>query len=35
MKIDKQLLDVLTALTKASPRLRMNRDLRNSSEDKS
>lgn len=35
MKIDKQLLDELTAQAKASPRLRMNRDLRNSPEDQS
>ena len=35
MNIDKQLLDVLTAQAKASPRLRMNYDLRNSSEDQS
>lgn len=30
MKIDKQLLDNLTAQAQASPRLRMNLDLRNS-----
>lgn len=35
MKIDKALMDDLTAQAKASPRLRMNRDLRNSPEDKS
>lgn len=35
MNIDKQLLDALTAQAKASPRLRMNYDLRNSSEDQS
>lgn len=35
MKIDKQLLDNLTQQAKASPRLRMNLDLRNSSEDTS
>ena len=35
MKIDKQLLDNLTAQAKASPRLRMNMDLRNSAEDSS
>lgn len=35
MKIDKTLLDSLTAQAKASPRLRMNYDLRNSSEDTS
>ena len=33
MIIDKQILDELTAQAKASPRLRMNYDLRNSSED--
>ena len=33
MKIDNILLDKLTAQAKASPRLRMNLDLRNSSED--
>ena len=33
MKIDNILLDKLTAQAKASPRLRMNMDLRNSSED--
>lgn len=33
MIIDKQILDDLTAQAKASPRLRMNYDLRNSSED--
>jgi len=32
MKIDKKLLDELTALSKASPRLRMNYDLRDSAE---
>ena len=35
MKITQALLDKLTAEAKASPRLRMNYDLRNSSEDKS
>lgn len=35
MIINKTLLDELTAQAKASPRLRMNRDLRNSPEDKS
>lgn len=35
MNIDKQLLDTLTAQAKASPRLRMNHDLRNSPEDQS
>ena len=35
MNIDKQLLDALTAQAKASPRLRMNYDLRNSPEDQS
>jgi len=35
MIIDKQILDDLTAQAKASPRLRMNMDLRNSPEDKS
>lgn len=35
MKISKQLLDDLTAQAKASPRLRMNLDLRNSPEDQS
>ena len=35
MKITQQLMDELTAQAKASPRLRMNRDLRNSPEDKS
>ena len=35
MIIDQALLDELTAEAKASPRLRMNRDLRNSSWDKS
>ena len=35
MKIDQTLLDSLTAQAKASPRLRMNYDLRNSSEDTS
>ena len=33
MIIDKQILDELTIQAKASPRLRMNYDLRNSSED--
>ena len=33
MKITQELLDELTAQAKASPRLRMNRDLRNSVED--
>ena len=35
MNIDKQLLDDLTAQAKASPRLRMNRDLRDSADDQS
>ena len=35
MNFDKQLLDDLTAQAKASPRLRMNLDLRNSAEDSS
>ncbi len=35
MIIDKELLDKLTEQAKASPRLRMNYDLRNSAEDKS
>ena len=35
MIIDEALLDDLTAQAKASPRLRMNYDLRNSAEDKS
>ena len=35
MKITQELLDNLTAQAKASPRLRMNMDLRNSPEDKS
>ena len=35
MVFDKQLLDDLTAKAKASPRLRMNLDLRNSAEDSS
>ena len=35
MVIDSLLLDKLTALAKASPRLRMNYDLRNSPEDQS
>ena len=35
MKINKHLLDNLTAQAKASPRLRMNFDLRNSPEDTS
>ena len=30
MRIDKELLDELTGRAKASPRLRMNMDLRNS-----
>ena len=34
-KIDKELLDNLTAQAKVSPRLRMNYDLRNSAEDTS
>ena len=33
MKITQALLDELTAQAKASPRLRMNMDLRNSAED--
>ena len=33
MKIDKEFLDKLTEQAKASPRLRMNYDLRNSAED--
>ena len=33
MVVDKEVLDNLTAQAKASPRLRMNLDLRNSSED--
>ena len=33
MKIDNTLLDDLTAQAKASPRLRMNMDLRDSAED--
>lgn len=33
MKFDSSLLDSLTAQAKASPRLRMNFDLRNSPED--
>ena len=33
MKITQELLDALTTQAKASPRLRMNRDLRNSAED--
>ena len=33
MKINKELLDGLTAQAKAAPRLRMNLDLRNSAED--
>lgn len=33
MKITQEILDELTAEAKASPRLRMNRDLRNSPED--
>lgn len=35
MKINQQLLDTLSEQAKASPRLRMNYDLRNSSDDKS
>lgn len=35
MVLDKNILDELTAQAKASPRLRMNYDLRNSAEDKS
>ena len=35
MVIDQQILDSLTAQAKASPRLRMNFDLRNSPEDQS
>ena len=35
MKLDSSLLDTLTAQAKASPRLRMNMDLRNSPEDRS
>ena len=35
MKIDNRLLDELTAQAQASPRLRMNLDLRNSAEDTS
>ena len=35
MKITQELLDSLTAQAKATPRLRMNLDLRNSAEDKS
>jgi len=35
MKITKEILDNLTEQAKASPRLRMNYDLRNSSEDQS
>lgn len=35
MIIDQQILDDLTVQAKASPRLRMNLDLRNSPEDKS
>ena len=35
MKINQQLLNSLTEQAKASPRLRMNRDLRNSAEDQS
>jgi cupin fold WbuC family metalloprotein len=35
MKITQAILDELTAQAKASPRLRMNFDLRNSAEDKS
>ena len=33
MIIDQKILDSLTAAAKASPRLRMNYDLRNSAED--
>jgi len=33
MVVDKELLDYLSAQAKASPRLRMNLDLRNSPED--
>ena len=35
MVIDNKILDDLSAQAKASPRLRMNYDLRNSAEDKS
>ena len=35
MKITQALMDSLTEQAKASPRLRMNMDLRNSAEDKS
>ena len=35
MKIDQRLLDTLTEQAKASPRLRMNHDLRNSPDDQS
>lgn len=35
MKIDKSILDALTAEAKSSPRLRMNKDLRNTPEDTS
>lgn len=35
MRIDKQLLDALTEEAKASPRLRMHRDLRTSADDNS
>ena len=35
MKIDNELLDKLTAKAQASPRLRMNLDMRNSAEDTS
>ena len=35
MQINKELLDILTAQAKASPRLRMNLDLRNTPEDQS
>lgn len=35
MRISQTIMDELTAQAKASPRLRMNLDLRNSSEDKS
>ena len=35
MVIDKEILDELSAQAKASPRLRMNLDLRNSAEDQS
>ena len=35
MVVDKKILDELTAKAKASPRLRMNMDLRNSADDQS